>query len=332
MRSPTSRNPIRTISHPNAQSDHSRRNAGGVTGKHQHVAFLCMWQPYMQKVRGWLCCWLRDSNQHCCCCHYFTNRWITLGKIPNKTESGFPQFPQLYIARKSSIYQQVHKPWDSINNSMGMNLSKLQEIVKDREARHALTMGSQRVRHDLVTERWQNSRSLSVKYDLDFIHRWLLTSFSLKWISFESHEKQGTILCCVELSHLLQNIDIPWFCFSIWPMASFSQSNNKPYASTSEISAEQQSFFLGNHSTRYLRRNKYLRKDKVLAESFNCPFLFILFPPPSSTINCSNFLYVQHLAKCFLESLQIGIIFVHKWLKSMLGHTSNLNVHQQMNK
>ena len=43
--------------------------------------------------------------------------------------------------------------------------------------------------------------------------------------------------------------------------------------------------FLGNHSARYLRRNKYLRKDKVLAESFNCPFLFILFLPPSSTIN-----------------------------------------------
>ena len=44
--------------------------------------------------------------------------------------------------------------------------------------------------------------------------------------------------------------------------------------------------FLGNHSTRYLRRNKYLRKDKVLAESFDCPFLLVLFPPLSSTINC----------------------------------------------
>ena len=34
---------------------------------------------------------------------------------------------------------------DSITNSMNMNLSKLREIVKDREA-------SQRVGHDLVTE------------------------------------------------------------------------------------------------------------------------------------------------------------------------------------
>ena len=36
---------------------------------------------------------------------------------------------------------------DGITDSMDMNLSKLQEIVKDRES-----MGSQRARHDLMTE------------------------------------------------------------------------------------------------------------------------------------------------------------------------------------
>ena len=35
---------------------------------------------------------------------------------------------------------------------MDMNLSKLQEIVKDREACVLQSMGSQRVRHDLATE------------------------------------------------------------------------------------------------------------------------------------------------------------------------------------
>ena len=41
---------------------------------------------------------------------------------------------------------------DSITNSMDMNLSKLQEIVKDRGAWLLQSIGWQRVRHDLATE------------------------------------------------------------------------------------------------------------------------------------------------------------------------------------
>ena len=44
---------------------------------------------------------------------------------------------------------------DSIADSMDMNLSKLQWIVKDRKAWSAIVMWSQRVRHNLVTEQQQ---------------------------------------------------------------------------------------------------------------------------------------------------------------------------------
>ena len=49
---------------------------------------------------------------------------------------------------------------DGITDSMNMSLSKLREIVVNREGWHAAVHGLQRVGHDLVTEQQQQQSQI----------------------------------------------------------------------------------------------------------------------------------------------------------------------------
>ena len=51
---------------------------------------------------------------------------------------------------------------DGIVDSMHMSLSKLWEIVKDREVGLVQSMRSQRIRHDLATEQQKYINTLSI--------------------------------------------------------------------------------------------------------------------------------------------------------------------------
>ena len=52
---------------------------------------------------------------------------------------------------------------DGMMDPMDISLSKLWEIVKDREAQHAAIHGSQRVRHDLLTEQYISPQLFCVR-------------------------------------------------------------------------------------------------------------------------------------------------------------------------
>ena len=81
-----------------------------------------------------------------------------------------------YLMRRANSLEKTEKDWgqeekrvteerwlDGIIDSMDINCSKLQEIVEAGEPGVLQSMGSQRVRHNLVTEQQQQIRLLASK-------------------------------------------------------------------------------------------------------------------------------------------------------------------------
>ena len=80
------------------------------------------------------------------------NRWLVLKNL--EFPDGFQGKVFIGTAHVTSFWMTGGK----IARTMDMNLRKLQEMVRDGETWVPLSIGSQRVEHDLVTEQQQGSR------------------------------------------------------------------------------------------------------------------------------------------------------------------------------
>ena len=162
-----------------------------------------------------------DSKEIKLVCFKGNQPWIFIGRTDAETEALIPGPPDgranslektLMLGKIEDRRRRGQQRWlDGITDSMDMNLSQVQEMVKDGEAWRPLSMGSQRVRHNWATK---NNNNVWNRTGASGLEDWL------RWKAKNDHT--SLLGHCSDAKHLAQSLSHSklWikisYCYCCW--------------------------------------------------------------------------------------------------------------------